>query len=119
MWVYEQRSGRLCRPDGSEATDSARPGYAGNMLNANYPPAQGLPFGGPIPRGLYRIGHPYFHPRLKALTMNLDPIGHSALGRTDFRIHGGHGNASAGCIILPEAVRREVAMSPVRTLTVR
>lgn len=55
-WIYEQWSGRLYRPNGTEATTPNSTGYSGDFLNANYPPAQGLPFGGAIPTGFYEMG---------------------------------------------------------------
>jgi hypothetical protein len=116
-WTYDQQSGQFYTPQGLEAAS----GVSGNFRNVNYSPAQGLPFGGPIPRGFYRIGHAYKHSKLGPLTMDLFPIGHSALGRPDFRIHGtmGHHWASAGCIILGPEIRQQIAMSPDRMLTVR
>jgi hypothetical protein len=118
-WTYDQRSGRLHRPNGQVAGD----GYSGNFLNANYPPAQSSQFAGPIPAGSYTIGQAYQHPTKGPLTRDLTPIGHSAAGRSDFRIHGDNrsspGNASAGCVILSPDIRNEMALSPDRVLKVR
>ncbi len=52
--------------------------------------------------------------------MNLDPVGHDALGRTDFRIHGDNVNhdASHGCIILGPLIRRAIADSADKVLEV-
>ena len=79
-------------------------------------------FVGPIPRGKYKIGQAYDHKRLKAVTMNLDPIGHDALGRTYFRIHGdnakGDMSGSEGCIVLAKDVRIKIDESDCRILNV-
>ena len=116
-WTYDQQSGRFYTPSGVAATS----GVSGDFLHVNYSPSQALPFAGPIPRGFYQIGHAYHHPVLGPVTMDLSPIGHTALGRTDFRIHGtkGHHWASAGCIILGPETRQQIAMSGDRVLTVR
>jgi hypothetical protein len=52
--------------------------------------------------------------------MNLTPIGHNALSRTAFRIHGNNqaNNASTGCIILDLHFRQQIAASSDRTLEV-
>lgn len=115
-WTYDQNSGGFYSPGGFELTT----GVSGDFLHANYSPSQSLPFGGPIPQGLYQIGHAY-HSHLGPLTMDLSPIGHNALSRTDFRIHGtkGHHWASAGCIILEPEIRRQIAESADRVLRVR
>jgi hypothetical protein len=115
-WTYEQQSGRLYSPAGVEVAS----GTSGDFLHANSPSSQRLQFAGPVPQGLYQIGHAH-HSHLGPLTMDLSPIGHNALGRTDFRIHGGSGHhwASAGCIILGPETRRQIAMSGDRVLRVR
>jgi len=45
--------------------------------------------------------------------MRLTPMGHNALGRSGFMIHGNNvqNNASQGCIILGPAIRQQVAGS--------
>ena len=119
-WIYDQLSASLYAPNGTEVTNSASGSYSGNFRYANYPPAQGLSFAGPIPKGRYKIGESYHHPHLGPLTMDLSPDGHSALGRTEFRIHGSSGHhSSAGCIILGPDIRLEIAVSVDRTLEVR
>ena len=117
-WTYEQSSGRLYSPAGAIVTLS---GVSGNFLNANSSSAGGLPFGGPIPPGPYNIGQAYHHPHLGPSTMDLTPIGHNALGRKDFRIHGTSGKrwASAGCLILDPQIRLQIALSGDRVLQVR
>jgi hypothetical protein len=116
-WTYDQNSGRFYAPSGVEASS----GISGDFLHANYGPSQRLQFAGPIPQGLYNIGHAYTHPVLGPLTMDLPPIGHIAFGRNNFRIHGtkGHHWASAGCIILDPETRRQIAMSGDRVLKVK
>ena len=52
---------------------------------------------------------------LGPLTMDLTSIGHKALGRTHFRIHGDNKQmnftASDGCIILSRPIRARIANS--------
>lgn len=45
--------------------------------------------------------------------MRLTPIGHNALGRSGFMIHGNNvqNNASQGCIIPGSAIRQQIAGS--------
>jgi hypothetical protein len=55
--------------------------------------------------------------------MRLSPVGHHALGRTDFLIHGEKknappGGASKGCIILGPAIRRRISASGDQELDV-
>lgn len=52
--------------------------------------------------------------------MNLTPLGHNALGRTGFMIHGNNiqDNASQGCVILGPTIRQQIAASNDHVLTV-
>ena len=52
--------------------------------------------------------------------MPLTPVGHDALGRSGFFIHGDSikGGASHGCIVLPRPVRLFIANSGDQDLTV-
>ena len=67
---------------------------------------------GPIPRGKWRIGRPYKHATLGPICFNLEPVGHDALSRTLFRIHGDNktNDASLGCIILGWSIRRKIEL---------
>jgi hypothetical protein len=111
-WTYSQSTGQLRHNGRLIAT-----GYSGAGHNAasgrNNPALQGVRDVGPIPQGLYAIGRPYRHARLGPHVMNLDPVGHDALGRTDFRIHGNNptNDASQGCIILNRPVRQRISRS--------
>ncbi|MDX1695713.1 MAG: hypothetical protein R3208_18245 [Ketobacteraceae bacterium] len=74
-----------------------------------------------IPREEYQIGPSYKSGTgLGPVVMDLDPVGHNALGRTLFRIHGDNatGTASEGCIIMPRPVREKVSNSQDRILEV-
>lgn len=115
MWTYRQSDGELIHDGAFEGT-----GYSGAGEARNDPGMEGVPDVGPIPRGLYSIGPERVSPRLGPIVMNLDPLGHDALGRTDFRIHGDNArhDASHGCIILGPAIRRMIADSPDHNLTV-
>jgi hypothetical protein len=127
-WYYDQMSGRLYRPDCTEVTTGSPrsgfgPGYSGDFRHANYPAAENLPFGGPIPKGFYNIGRPYHHARHRPLTMDLSRSANGGPDRTDLQIHGDNirqpGNASAGCIIFGPTIREQIAASPDRLLIVR
>jgi hypothetical protein len=50
----------------------------------------------------------------------LEPVGHNALGRSLFRIHGDNAqnDASHGCVILPRNIRELIWNSGDRALTV-
>lgn len=109
-WQYSQRTGQLSRNDQVAGT-----GYSGRGAGRNNPNLEQARNIGPVPRGRYRIGRAYAHAEKGPVTMSLGPIGHLALGRTDFLIHGDSrnrpGDASEGCIILSPDVRRLIAAS--------
>ena len=81
---------------------------------------QNVPNQGPSPTGQYQIGASYNHPQKGPISMNLTPIGHNALGRSGFMIHGNNvqNNASQGCIILGPAIRQQIAASSDHVLVV-
>jgi hypothetical protein len=118
MWVFHQSSGVL-EHNGTKITE----GYSGSRsLGINL--QENVPYYGPIPHGLYRIGMS-FSTKSPTHVFSLDPIGHDAHGRTDFLIHGDYkdkqkrGTASEGCIILPLEVRKAVWASHDRILSVQ
>jgi hypothetical protein len=114
-WTYRQSDGELLHDGEFIGT-----GYSGHAEGRNNPDLESAPNIGPIPRGDYEIGPAHKSERTGPMTMNLTPIGHNALGRTDFRMHGDNTNhdASHGCIIEGPAIRREVDASPDRKLRV-
>jgi hypothetical protein len=83
---------------------------------------EGVPFMGPIPKGLYSIGTPRNTSNRGPYVLDLTPKGHNALGRSEFLIHGDSiknpGKASEGCIILPKLVREKIANSGDKVLKV-
>ena len=109
-WVYSQRTGEI-RHNGVMIGR----GYSGKGVGKNNPHMQNVGFEGPIPRGLYCIGQAYHSARRGPLTIKLTPIGHNALGRTNFRIHGDNREmnftASKGCIILSRPIRERIINS--------
>ncbi len=119
-WVYHQASGELYLNGVLVGT-----GYSGAGRSAatgrNNPAMQNVPFQGPIPVGTYQIGVPYNHPRKGATAMALTPVGHNALGRDDFMIHGDNvqSDASQGCVILGPTLRQRVASSGDNQLMVQ
>lgn len=116
-WIYSQTLGTVWHD-----TEEVGIGYSGKEGGCNKPMSETKVGYGPIPRGLYRIGAAYKHPRLGSCTMNLSPVGHTAHGRTAFRIHGDSGRtpgaASEGCIILPLAIRKAIDNSNDKELFV-
>lgn len=114
-WQYDQSSGEL-RLNGALMGK----GYAGTGAGRDNPDMEDVAYVGPIPRGDYDIGPAYSHPSLGPVVMNLDPVGHTARGRTHFRIHGDNtsNDASEGCIILGPSIRKKIAASADRKLEV-
>jgi len=115
-WKYDQSSGELRYNSALIGT-----GYAGSGVGKNNPKMEHVVDVGPIPKGEYKIGPPYKSATgLGPIVMDLDPVGHNALGRTLFRIHGDNstGTASEGCIIMPRSVRDKVSNSQDRILEV-
>ena len=115
MWVYRQSDGELLHNEAFEGT-----GYSGTGDGRNNPVMEDEENVGPIPCGRYRIGELHDHPHLGPAVMNLDPVGHDAHGRSDFRIHGDNArhDASHGCIILGPAIRRLIGESDDKDLIV-
>ncbi len=115
-WKYDQSSGEL-RYNGALIGT----GYAGSGVGKNNPKMEHVADVGPIPKGEYKIGPSYKSATgLGPIVMDLDPVGHNALGRTLFRIHGDNstGTASEGCIIMPRSVREKISNSQDRILEV-
>lgn len=117
-FTYEQKTGRFLGIDSKPMAT----GYSGHAAGINNPDMQDVRATGPIPRGEWQIGTAYKSASLGPVVMNLDPVGHDALGRSLFRIHGdnskGDRSASHGCIILPRAIRERIAASGVARLVV-
>lgn len=116
-WQYHQSSGQLTFNGLPVGT-----GYSGMAAGRNNPAMEHVGHVGPIPRGRYRIGPQTTHPSKGRLTMPLSPMGHSALGRTHFLIHGDStrhpGQASEGCIVLDRTTRHTIATSADTVLEV-
>ena len=115
MWMYGQTTGDIKHNSVEVGT-----GYSGFEEGKNNPAMEAVVNVGPIPQGRYTIGKAYDHPHLGPCVMNLTPIKHYALFRTDFRIHGDNmtHNASHGCIILNHDIREMIAANPDKELWV-
>lgn len=118
MFTYNSRTGEL-KHDNLHLGY----GYSGNGEDKNSPSAESIPMHGPIPRGAWKVGEPYNDPHLGPLVMHLDAEPETnTFGRSLFRIHGDSiehpGDASDGCIILSFTLRRVIAASSDRALTV-
>lgn len=84
---------------------------------------QDVPETGPLPRGLYKIGRAYTHPKLGPIVMNLTPdVKNEMFGRSAFRIHGASAEhpelSSEGCIIQAKYVRIRIDMDDDKDLEV-
>jgi hypothetical protein len=119
-WIYHQATGDLFL-DGAHKGR----GYAGAGKTAaggrNNPAMEGVVAKGPIPRGRWKMtGLRLKHPALGPYVILLEPVGHSALGRSAFRIHGDNaaGDASHGCIILSRDLREQIWTSGIHDLVV-
>lgn len=114
-WTYSQSTGRLTRNGTTVAT-----GYSGAGPGRNNPAAQATHNVGPIPRGTYSIGLPHDTHSHGPHVMALTPVGHNALGRDGFLIHGDNTrhDASTGCIILPRDIRNQISTSGDNTIEV-
>jgi|SRR5579863_3957749 len=114
-WNYSQSTGSLTRDGHFVAA-----GYSGAGTGRNNPTLEAVPNVGPIPRGLYRIGPRFDAVKQGPCVMRLTPLGHDALGRDGFLIHGDNltHDASTGCVILPHQTREAIAASPDRDLVV-
>ncbi|MFP2517064.1 tlde1 domain-containing protein [Buttiauxella agrestis] len=119
MWVYSVSSGTLSRNE-----ERISGGYAGLGAHKNDSSFECSKDSGPLPRGRYRIGQPFFHPRTKGYTMRLIPDSSNIMcDRDGFMIHGDSirhpGQASNGCIIFPLKVRKHIWESNDHELEVR
>lgn len=107
-WSYSQSTGTLSRDGQFVAT-----GYSGAGVGRNNPAEQAVHNVGPIPQGDYSIGPPFNAVKQGPCVMRLTPVGHNALGRSGFLIHGDNvtHEASTGCVILPPQIRSLIATS--------
>jgi hypothetical protein len=115
-FIYHQATGKLTLEGKDLGT-----GYAGRGEGKNNPDKEAVRNVGPIPRGLYTIGKARVFKKMTSC-FDLTPLGHKALGRSGFLIHGDSraapGTASKGCIVLPLEVRKKIAASGVVKLRV-
>ncbi|HVS39724.1 MAG TPA: tlde1 domain-containing protein [Gemmataceae bacterium] len=119
-YVYEQTTGNLYLVAGADRTLLGT-GYSGTGDGRNNPDLQGTRNVGPIPQGLWRIGDAHDSQKTGKLVMDLTPVGHDALGRSDFQMHGDNAkthDASHGCIVMDRSVREKIASGEVRELEV-
>ena len=119
MFIYHQSTGRLVHMEqivgiadstgaGPDIHTKIATGYSGHGEGRNNPTMEAVRSVGPIPRGEYEISPPFDTQAHGPLVMHLSPVGHDALGRSGFLVHGDNvrHDASHGCIILPHAIRR-------------
>ena len=118
-WEYSESTGQLKHNGIYMGTGYSGAGYAA-AAGRNNPAMQGVEDHGPIPQGEWHIGPSFLHPTKGPMTMNLTPVGHNALNRHHFLIHGNNptNNASKGCVILPPNLRQMIANSGDHDLNV-
>ncbi len=119
-WAWSQSAGRLYRDGKPVAVGYSGRNVPGGQRGRNNPALEGVRAVGPIPKGRYSIASPRTSTRTGPYVMPLEPIGHKALGRTAFQIHGDNarGDASSGCIILPRGVREQIWASGLKVIEV-
>lgn len=109
MFLYEQSTGVLRRNGVQIGT-----GYAGHGEGKNNPALESIHDVGPLPRGFYVIWPPSNHPQLgpNAMMLTADS-GNTMYGRCAFFMHNDSishpGDASEGCIVMPNQVLLEVS----------
>jgi hypothetical protein len=119
MYTYDQATGILT----GGALETPARGYSGHGDGCNNPMLQSVPDVGPIPQGRYTISQPFDSPDHGPVAMHLTPdAGTDTFGRSGFLMHGDSleypGQASLGCIIMPRAIRDQVAAGSDRELEV-
>jgi hypothetical protein len=120
--IYEQATGRMLISENGHY-DTLAVGYSGSFSRhaRNDPDQQCVVKAGPIPRGLYHIGHPEMGPSPYSLRLTPDPS-NDMCGRSGFLIHGDSithpGDASDGCIILTRRERETIVSSGLKDLVV-
>jgi lipoprotein-anchoring transpeptidase ErfK/SrfK len=99
LLYYVVGSGKLAFDGKHVAT-----GYSGAPGCINDPAKERLPDRGPIPRGKWEMTFEPHHPVFGAC-YKLEPVGHTAHGRTEFFIHAlvneNSRDGSKGCIVMP------------------
>lgn len=107
--TYSQSTGLITSPEG----EAVAQGWAGHGEGKNNPAMQDCIGVGPLPQGLYRVGHwEKYHPGLGPLVSYLQQIEGETFGRSGFYIHGASsqhpGEESKGCIVIPREGRDKV-----------
>lgn len=118
MWNYTIGTGEMVDAFG----EVIGTGYSGSPAGKNNPDMQELHDVGPIPEGLWHIGH--IDTEKGQITIHLSPdTTTDTFGRSGFLIHGDSsahpGAASEGCIVLPHDVRVAISLSPDKLLYVK
>lgn len=108
-WVYHQTTG-LLEHDGHAVLPR---GYAGKGQWKYRADAQGISGRGPLPRGRYTVGAPFYHSHTGAYSLRLQPDAHNQMfGRSGFLIHGPNAqhplDSSDGCIVVTRSIRHQI-----------
>jgi lipoprotein-anchoring transpeptidase ErfK/SrfK len=118
-WTYQITSGTLLNQNGHVVGH----GYSGHGDGLNNPSMCNVKDVGPLPQGTYTIGQPQDDHQVGVFAMPLTPDpANQMFGRSAFFIHGDNPqlnhSASDGCIILANAIRRDIAGSADDTIIV-
>lgn len=119
-WAWSQSAGRLYRDGRPVAAGYSGRNVPNGQQGRNNPALESVRAVGPIPKGRYSIAAPRTSAQTGPYALDLAPIGHNAMGRSAFQIHGDNakGDASSGCIILPRAVREQIWASGLKVIEV-
>lgn len=124
MFVYDILKRTIWWMDKDGVRVVAEDVYSGDHEHQNQPASMDEKQHGPIPVGVYRIGHPQDTPDHGQYFIPLEPIpGNDMLGRGGFGIHGERkkgdpGFASKGCLITGPDNRREIGAKTGTLLSV-
>lgn len=106
----------------SYASEPVGKGYSGHGEGLNNPKMQMVHGVGPLPRGLWEIGHFFDDKHLGVVVAALKPTSQDLFGRSGFFIHGDNKSmnhtASDGCIILSRALREAIRDSQEKYIEV-
>ena len=121
-WIWNITAGEIWHSGSFVAKGYAGGNCGKNPEGVNNPNLTDEPNIGPLPTGKYKFGTPVPNGHLGPFAIPLIPDGGNQMfGRSSFYCHGDTtpaGNASEGCIILPRAIRNQIAASPDNDLEV-
>lgn len=120
MITFDRKAGTLTDSTGKLISKVIWSGHGDAHNDPSREKEKGI---GPLPAGLYRMGHPRDGGHLGPFVIDLEMIEGNAYGRSLFRMHGDHPNdfdwsASDGCIIAALFVRQRADAETDRLIRV-